>query len=283
MDESLRNASFDQATVFESGYLFGFRQVEVRDLRFRVVPIMGGGEYPAATFVERGKRKEQVVPLNRVLILSEWGHPELETSTVEESRGSTAHRAKFPAFSAGWDALLNDYLLSYDLWAKLIIDGRDRHELAPGSGPSHSMLRPTTAPTVDTDEIAGTDLPRTLAEGSVEIFLLDRFERDPRARAICLQQHGYQCQGCQIVMSDVYGPLGDNYIHVHHKVPLAEIRQEYLVDPVRDLVPVCPNCHAMIHRSVPPLPVEELADLVRRRRGDAAQPHVAADWVRPRR
>jgi len=34
---------------------------------------------------------------------------------------------------------------------------------------------------------------------------------------------------------------------VHHIKPISEIGEDYLVDPVRDLVPVCPNCHRMLH------------------------------------
>ena len=32
-----------------------------------------------------------------------------------------------------------------------------------------------------------------------------------------------------------------------HIVPLSEIGEEYVVDPIRDLVPVCPNCHMALH------------------------------------
>jgi 5-methylcytosine-specific restriction protein A len=32
----------------------------------------------------------------------------------------------------------------------------------------------------------------------------------------------------------------------------------YIVDPVKDLEPVCPNCHAMLHRKDPPYSIEEL-------------------------
>ena len=45
-----------------------------------------------------------------------------------------------------------------------------------------------------------------------------------------------------------YGVIGRGFIHVHHIVPISTIRESYQVDPVRDLVPVCPNCHAMLHR-----------------------------------
>ena len=44
--------------------------------------------------------------------------------------------------------------------------------------------------------------------------------------------------------------MGKDFIHVHHIIPLNEIKEEYTVDPIKDLVPVCPNCHAMLHRKI---------------------------------
>ncbi|MEG1241999.1 MAG: HNH endonuclease, partial [Oscillospiraceae bacterium] len=61
-----------------------------------------------------------------------------------------------------------------------------------------------------------------------------------------------------------YGEVGKNFIHVHHKIPLNEISEEYVVDPVNDLIPVCPNCHAMLHRKINDkyLSIEELKAIV---------------------
>jgi hypothetical protein len=53
---------------------------------------------------------------------------------------------------------------------------------------------------------------------------------------------------------------GAGFIHVHHRKPLALIGRSYAVNPVKDLVPVCPNCHAMLHTQNPPLSVEELVE-----------------------
>jgi 5-methylcytosine-specific restriction protein A len=58
--------------------------------------------------------------------------------------------------------------------------------------------------------------------------------------------------------------VGTGYIHVHHIVPLSAIKESYVVDPVTDLVPVCPNCHAIIHRKMPPYLIEEVRALRRR-------------------
>ena len=59
-----------------------------------------------------------------------------------------------------------------------------------------------------------------------------------------------------------YGELGRDYIHVHHLKPLADIKDEYELDAVKDLRPVCPNCHSMLHRRTPALSIEELTELV---------------------
>lgn len=48
-----------------------------------------------------------------------------------------------------------------------------------------------------------------------------------------------------------YGPEGVGLIHVHHLRQIGGIGAEYLVDPIQDLRPVCPNCHAVIHRGNP--------------------------------
>jgi HNH endonuclease len=111
----------------------------------------------------------------------------------------------------------------------------------------------------------------SIVEGAVETILSTRFERDREARRLCLAHHGYACRCCGLTMSDLYGELGEEYIHVHHKLPLSEIRQSYVPNPVEDLVPVCPNCHTMIHRSTTPLSVQQLAEIVQERRRAAAQ------------
>ncbi|EHY9858309.1 HNH endonuclease, partial [Vibrio parahaemolyticus] len=62
--------------------------------------------------------------------------------------------------------------------------------------------------------------------------------------------------------SEVYGEIGKNFIHVHHIKPLAGISEEYAVEPTKDLVPVCPNCHAMLHTQNPPLSIDELKSIL---------------------
>lgn len=98
----------------------------------------------------------------------------------------------------------------------------------------------------------------TYREGERTQVLVNRYERDRNARDACIQHFGTRCRVCEIDFGEVYGEIGKGFIHVHHAVPVSEQREGYHVDPVRDLVPVCPNCHAMLHRRNPPYSVAEL-------------------------
>jgi 5-methylcytosine-specific restriction protein A len=108
------------------------------------------------------------------------------------------------------------------------------------------------------DEPRGLD-EATFPEGALSRELVNRYERDPRARKACLEHHGFRCVVCGFSFEERYGDLGRNYIHVHHTLELSKVPPGYRVNPLTDLVPVCPNCHAMIHRGTgPALTVDEL-------------------------
>lgn len=98
----------------------------------------------------------------------------------------------------------------------------------------------------------------SLVEGAVRQRLASEIERSPLARARCIARYGCRCSVCGIHFADVYGDLGEGFIHVHHLELLADNKGEHAVDPDRDLRPVCPNCHAMLHQRRPPLGIEEL-------------------------
>jgi putative restriction endonuclease len=113
------------------------------------------------------------------------------------------------------------------------------------------------------EEIAATTAP--LVEGAVCRVSVNAYERNPEARRRCLEAHGTRCCICGFSFGAVYGEVGEDYIHVHHLRPLSEIDGEYVVDPVADLRPVCPNCHAVIHRRNPPFGIEEVRAFLRPR------------------
>lgn len=89
-----------------------------------------------------------------------------------------------------------------------------------------------------------------LYEGIKEQVVVNKYERNPKARQICVNYYGYNCKVCDLNFEKEYGDIGKDFIHVHHIVPLSEIGEEYKIDPIKDLRPVCPNCHAMIHRGL---------------------------------
>ncbi len=98
----------------------------------------------------------------------------------------------------------------------------------------------------------------TFYEGARKQISVNAYERNPGARKKCLDYHGYKCVVCDQRMSDIYGPAAEKVIHVHHLKPLNEIQETYQIDPIADLRPVCPNCHAVIHRRKPPYTIEEV-------------------------
>jgi 5-methylcytosine-specific restriction protein A len=88
-------------------------------------------------------------------------------------------------------------------------------------------------------------------EGAVQRVTVNRYERDCAARQACIEHYGARCGVCDLDFEDRYGSVGRGYIHVHHMSPISEIGASYEVDPIRDLRPICPNCHAVVHMGSP--------------------------------
>jgi predicted HNH restriction endonuclease len=104
----------------------------------------------------------------------------------------------------------------------------------------------------------------TLIEGAFRKVLVNAYERNPVARARCLEFYGCCCAVCRLNFGERYGPKAEGFIHVHHLRQLSDIGQEYEVDPIQDLRPVCPNCHAVIHLADPPYTIEQVQALLSR-------------------
>lgn len=102
------------------------------------------------------------------------------------------------------------------------------------------------------------DSAEVFREGAVRQVSVNAYERDRKARQRCTDYYGSSCSICGFSFGKAFGQLGEGFIHVHHLRPISEIAEEYEVDPIKDLRPVCPNCHAMIHRRSPPFSIEEI-------------------------
>ncbi len=108
--------------------------------------------------------------------------------------------------------------------------------------------------------------PGNYVEGAKKQITVNSYERNREARNKAIEIHGLNCVVCNINFENIYGEIGIGFIHVHHVIPLHKIDNTYQVNPEEDLVPVCPNCHAMLHRSNNPPTIEQLKDAVRKQK-----------------
>lgn len=114
---------------------------------------------------------------------------------------------------------------------------------------------PASGVTIFGDEYSERD---GYSEGRLVSVRLNIYERSRKAREACIRYHGDRCAACHFDFATAYGQIGSGFIHVHHLKPLGQIGEEYVLDPINDLRPICPNCHAMLHRREPPFTIEEL-------------------------
>jgi len=99
-------------------------------------------------------------------------------------------------------------------------------------------------------------------EGALKRITINAYERNQKARTSCVKHYGPTCQVCGFDFEKNYGEIGIGFIHVHHIIPISEIADKYEINPIEDLRPVCPNCHAMLHRKDPPFTVQELKGMI---------------------
>ncbi len=89
---------------------------------------------------------------------------------------------------------------------------------------------------------------RKWTEGERKHTEFERLHRNPALRQACINKYGYQCQCCGMNFAEMYGEqLGARFIEVHHLQMLSTYDENRPADYVENLVPLCANCHAMIH------------------------------------
>jgi predicted HNH restriction endonuclease len=99
-------------------------------------------------------------------------------------------------------------------------------------------------------------------EGAVLTVSVNSYERNPKARRRCIDYYGARCSICALDFGAVYGQVAEGFIHVHHLVPLSDVGEEYEVDPIADLRPVCPNCHAVLHLGAQVFSIDEVREFL---------------------
>lgn len=89
------------------------------------------------------------------------------------------------------------------------------------------------------------------SEGAVNQVCVTHYERNPKDRQRALAKYGYTCHVCGLDFEKEYGEIGRQYIEIHHLYPVCNMGEDYQFDPLdpeRGLIPLCSNCHSMIHR-----------------------------------
>jgi putative restriction endonuclease len=109
----------------------------------------------------------------------------------------------------------------------------------------HAELLPSTS--IDGVENGAMEL-KTWVEGGKTVYLGTKYERDPKLRKQAIEIHGEACNVCGFDFGKAYGEHGKGFIHVHHVTPISAFGGKKQVDPRKDLVTLCANCHAAIHR-----------------------------------
>ena len=127
------------------------------------------------------------------------------------------------------------------------------------------MIKPF--PQFDLQTVSSAELPEEiLIEGAMKDILTNKYERNIKARSRCIAYYGTSCQICGFDFGVTYGEEFAGRIEVHHRKPLYEIKDNYVVDPINDLIPVCPNCHLVLHSKKDGVyTVEEIKGLINKR------------------
>ena len=152
-------------------------------------------------------------------------------------------------------------------WARKKLNDRGYLAAAPRGYWRLSELGIKKAKLLATGHLFHIVYPDEIAEGAIEgakrRVSINAYERSASARQACIDHYGYRCAVCSFDFESKYGERGKHFIHVHHIVPLASIGESYIVNPIEDLRPICPNCHAVIHRTDPPCSIDELKNALK--------------------
>ena len=113
----------------------------------------------------------------------------------------------------------------------------------------------------------------TVSEGKATAVETVVRERSGKLRAAAVAHYRdsagkLSCAVCGFCFEEKYGDLGKDYIEIHHTEPVYQYSDEglesFLSDAVKKVLPLCANCHRMIHRNKKrPLTVDELKALLR--------------------
>jgi 5-methylcytosine-specific restriction protein A len=153
---------------------------------------------------------------------------------------------------------------SFDLTCSRLTDKSDDQRDVEEVGGACLALLLSLLP-IDDEEGEASSFAHGLPEGALTRITVNRYERRPANRAAAIAAHGATCKACGFDFSRFYGALGDGFIEVHHRALVSQMAGAYVLNPVEDLIPLCSNCHQMVHRATPPILAEDLRETLLKR------------------
>jgi hypothetical protein len=72
----------------------------------------------------------------------------------------------------------------------------------------------------------------------------------------------YRCEICNTLYEENYGNIGHEFIIAHHLKPIGA-RAKSSLTRLQDIALVCSNCHDMLHKSVPPIDIAKLREIIK--------------------
>ena len=105
-------------------------------------------------------------------------------------------------------------------------------------------------------------------EGTLKNVSSVRYERSSVNRKACIAIHGTKCKICGFDFEEIYGDIGKDFIEVHHIEPVSSFEKPRCVNPKKDLIPVCSNCHSVLHRRIPPYHPTEIKRIIKGNKDD---------------
>lgn len=101
-----------------------------------------------------------------------------------------------------------------------------------------------------------------LIKGTERTRVQTYYERNPRLRSEALKLHGTKCYACGFDFGEKYGVHGEGFIEIHQLHPVTKNEGEKSINPINDLIPLCSNCHRMVHRKTEMLSIDELKSIL---------------------
>jgi hypothetical protein len=250
------NQPIPRATIYRLA-IFGFDYIEAKNLEF-IESQSSEDENIVLRFIPKGKRTVETLSQRSspiIVILEGWGHPEFNNYKPPVQSGQlVSFEQRYPTLSPEWGIAFDEFLSQHLKQSNSRIVAVYRREL------NKPILQLETQQNIGAaEEPLITEVSENvITEGAVTQSLENDYERNQEARRLCIAHYGIRCQICGFDFKEVYGEIGSDYIHVHHIVPISQRQGEYEVNPITDLLPVCPNCHAMLHRRNPPFTAQEM-------------------------